>query len=86
METYPGEAVVKEKKFPNSRKPSHQRVSGEFWDLRGQHDREGKSKQTNKQTNPQNTHLTAIASEEVAQMLPPPPGAGQGGSGSIIGA
>ena len=37
METYPGEGVIKEEKFPNTRKPSHQRVCGEFWNLRGQH-------------------------------------------------
>ena len=30
METRPGEGVVKEEKFPNSRKPSHRRVCGSF--------------------------------------------------------
>ena len=30
MKTYPGEEVVKEEKFPNSRKSSHQWVRGEF--------------------------------------------------------
>ena len=29
METHPREGVVKEEKFPNTRKPSHQWVSGE---------------------------------------------------------
>ena len=48
METCPGEGVMKEKKFPNSRKCSHRRVCGEFWNLRGQHNREGENKQTNK--------------------------------------
>ena len=33
METHPGEGVVKEEKFPNTRKPSHQQVCGEFWNL-----------------------------------------------------
>ena len=40
METHPGEGVVKEEKIPNTRKPSHQRISGEFWNLRGQHNQE----------------------------------------------
>ena len=35
METGPGEGVMKEEKFPNSRKPSHNWVCGEFGDLRG---------------------------------------------------
>ena len=38
-ETHPGEGVVNEK-FPNSSKPSQQWVCGEFWNLRGQHNRE----------------------------------------------
>ena len=29
--------VVKEEKFPNSRRHCHQQVCGEFWNLRGQH-------------------------------------------------
>ena len=41
METRPEEGVMKEK-FPNTRKPSHQWVCGEFWNLRGQHNQEGK--------------------------------------------
>ena len=47
METHPGEGVVKEK-FSHSRKPSHRQVYREFWNLRGQHNREEK---TNKQAN-----------------------------------
>ena len=39
METCPGEAVVKEEKFPHSRKPSHRWVCGKFWNLRRQHNR-----------------------------------------------
>ena len=42
MEIHPGEGVVKEEKFPNTRKPSHRQVCGEFWNLRGQHNREEK--------------------------------------------
>ena len=30
---------MKEEKFPHSRKSSHRRVFGEFWNLRGQHNR-----------------------------------------------
>ena len=43
-ETCLGDGVVKEEKFPNTRKPSHRRVCGEFWNLRGQHNQEGKKK------------------------------------------
>ena len=62
METHPGEGVMKEKKFPNSRKLSHRRVYGEFWNLRAQHNQE-------KKKNPQNTCLTSTPSREVAQRL-----------------
>ena len=44
METYPREGVVKEEKFPNTRKCSHQQVCGEFWNLRGPHNLEEKKK------------------------------------------
>ena len=47
MEIRPGEVVVKEEKFPNSRKPSHWRVCEEFWNFGGQDN--GEEKQTNKQ-------------------------------------
>ena len=42
METHPLQGVIK--KFPNTRKPSHQQVCGEFWYLRGQHNQEEKKK------------------------------------------
>ena len=42
MEIRPGEGVVKEEKFPNIRKPSHQQICGELWNLRGHHNQEGK--------------------------------------------
>ena len=35
---------MKEEKIPNTRK-SHQRVCGEFWNLGGQHNWEGKKKE-----------------------------------------
>ena len=41
MENHPGEGVMKEK-FPNTRKPSHLWVCGEFWNLRGKHNWEEK--------------------------------------------
>ena len=44
METCPRQGVVKEEKFPNTRKPSYRQVCGEFWNLRGQHNQEGKKK------------------------------------------
>ena len=57
---------MKEKKFPNTRKPSHQRVCGEFWNLRGQHNPEG-NKQTKK---PHRIRaLTTTPSGEIAQKL-----------------
>ena len=62
METHPGEGVMKEK-YPNTRKPSHRWVCGEFWKLRGQHNLEEKKKKS------QITRLTTTPSEEVAQTL-----------------
>ena len=59
---------MKEEKFPNIRKPSHQLVCGEFWNLGGQHNREGKK---NKKQN--KTHricaLITTPSGEIAQRL-----------------
>ena len=45
MEIHPSKGVLKEK-FPNTRKPSHWWVCGEFWNLRGQHNWEGKKKKS----------------------------------------
>ena len=42
METCPREGVIKEEKFPNTRKTSHWLVCGEFWNLRGRHNWEEK--------------------------------------------
>ena len=58
-------------KLPHSRKPSHRRVCGEFWHLRGQHNREEKKTKQNNNNNPQNMHLTTTTSRdrEVAQVL-----------------
>ena len=65
MEICPRKGVMKEK-FPNTRKPFHWRVCGEFWNLRGEHNWEGEEKK-----NTQNTCLTTTPSGEVAQMLMP---------------
>ena len=56
---------MKEKKFPNTRKPSHRRVCGEFRNLRGQHNWEEKINKSN----PQITHPITTPSGEVDQTL-----------------
>ena len=63
METHPWEGVMKVEKFPNTRKHSHRRFCGEFWNLGGQHYREEKKK------NPQITHLVTTPSREVGWIL-----------------
>ena len=67
METHPGERVMKEEKYPNSRKPSHPRVYGEFWNLRAQCNWE--ETHTHTHTHTQNMRLTTTPSREVAQTL-----------------
>ena len=42
MKTFLLEGVMKVDKFPNTRKPSHWPVCEEYWNLRGQHNREKK--------------------------------------------
>ena len=64
METHTREGVMNVEKFPNTKKPSHWWVCGEFWNLRGQHNWEEKKK---KKT--QNMCLKATPSGEVAQTL-----------------
>ena len=65
---HPRKGVMTEEKFPNTRKPSHSWVCGEFWNLRVQHNWEKKKKK--------NTCLTATPRGEVAQMLASPPASG----------
>ena len=66
METHPREGVMKEEKFPSTRKPSHWQVCGKFRNLRGNIT----SRKTKTKTNtPQNMWLTATPSREVAQTL-----------------
>ena len=64
METYPGEGVMNKEKFPNTRKPSQQWDCGEFWNLRGQHNQEGKQNKTLRIC-----ALTTTPSREIAQTL-----------------
>ena len=66
METHPRKGIMKEK-FPNTRKPSHQRVCGDFWNIRGQHNWEEKTNNNN--NTPQIMCLTATPSREVGQTL-----------------
>ena len=68
MKTCPREGVVKEEKLPNTRKPSHHRVYGEFGNLKGQHNQEGKKK-NKKQTKHRICALTTTPSREIARML-----------------
>ena len=65
MEIHPRKGVLKEETFPNTRKPFNRRVCGEFWNLGGQHNREGKKKKRN----PQVTGLDTTPSGEVDRML-----------------
>ena len=58
--THPAKGLMK--KFLNSRRPSYSWVFGEFWNLRGQHNWEGKEKK-------RNMLLTTTASGQVAQTL-----------------
>ena len=52
METCPGEGVMKEEQFPNSRKLSHCQVCLVFWNLRRQHNQEEKNKKTKTENMP----------------------------------
>jgi len=63
MEACPREGVVKEEKLPNTREPSHQRVYGEFGNLKGQHNQEGEKKKH------RICALTTTPSREIARML-----------------
>ena len=55
METYPGEGVVKEEKFPNTGNPLNSRSVGSFRISEGNITPRKKKKQNH----PQNTHLRA---------------------------
>ena len=68
METHPEEGVVKEEKFPNTRKPSHWWVCKEFWNLKGNITGGQTHTHTHTHTHTQNMLLTATP-REVAQML-----------------
>ena len=82
METHPGEGVAKEEKFPNSRKPSHRWVSGEFWNLRGQHNQEKEKKRKPTEYTP--NHNCQQKSTPDARICHQQVGAGQGGASCML--
>ena len=85
METHSREGVVKEEKFPNTRKPSHWRVCGEFWNLRGHHNLEENKTKQNKTTDyvsNRNTQGKSSPDARVCQQLRA--GAEQGGAGCML--
>ena len=82
METHPRAGVVKEEEFPNSRKPFHRQVYGEFWNIRGQHNWEGKTKNTD---DAPNSNCQQRSSPE-AHVHHQQAGDGQGSMCCIIGA
>ena len=61
----PGERVMKEKKFPHTRKPYYRWVIGELWNLRGERNQKKKKTKNKKQS----MRLTVISSREMAQTL-----------------
>ena len=67
--THPGEGVMKQEKFLNTRKPSHPWACREFWNLREQHNWEEKTKPT--EYEPNRVHHQQL-------------GVGQGSAGCII--
>ena len=73
------------KKFPNSRKPSHEWVCGEFWNLRGQHNWEEEKKKTKKHTEYAPNPNFQWRSSPDAHIRPPQVGARQGGGGCMFG-
>ena len=79
------ERVVKEEKFPNTRKPSHRWVCGEFWNLRGQHNQED-LKQTNKKTPTEYVpnHNSQQKSRPDTPACQQWAGAEEGGAGSML--
>ena len=77
----PREGVITEEKFPNSRKPSHQWVYGEFWNLRAQHNWEAKTKQNTEYMSKHNSQGRSSPNSGVCHQLA---GAGQGGVGCML--
>ena len=80
METHPSEGVVKEEKFPNTRKPSHWRVCGEFWNLGRQHKWEGKKEPTDYTPNCNSQQRSSPEAPVHHQQA----GAEQGGMGCML--
>ena len=80
MDTHPRKGVLQEEKFPNTRKPSHWQVCGEFWNLRGQHKWEEKKKATGYVPN-YNSQQRSIPDASIHHQQA---GAEQGGAGCIV--
>ena len=82
MEICPREGVVKEEKFPNTRKPSHWQVCGEFWNLRAQHNwEENKNKKSTDYVPNCNSHQRSSPNVHVYHQRA---GAGQGGGDCVF--
>jgi len=79
METHPAEEVMKEEKFPNTRKPSHRQVCGEFWNLTGQHNPKEK-----KNTDYAHNRNSQRSSSPDAPICRQRMGAEQGGPGCML--
>ena len=82
MEICPREGVVKEEKFPNTRKPSHGQVCGEFWNLRAQHNwEENKNKKSTDYVPNCNSQWRSSPDAPVCQQRA---GAEQGSTGCML--
>ena len=82
MEIGPGEGVLKKKKFPNTRKPCHQWVCGEFWNHRGQHNWEEKKKKKSTDYTPNhNSQRRSSPDDRIRQQ---PVGDEQGDTGCML--
>ena len=82
METRSGEGVMKEEKFLNTRKASHQWVCGEFWNPRVQNNLEEKKK--TKPTNYTPNHNSQQRSSPDAHIGHQQAGAEQGGASCML--
>ena len=72
---------MKEEKFPNSRKPYHQQVCGEFWNLKRQHNQEGEKKKPTEYTPKCNSQWRSSPDAHVRHQWA---GAGQGEVGCML--
>ena len=68
-------------KFPKTRKASHQWACGEFWNLRGEHNQEGKKKKKEKYTDYMSNGNSQWRSSPDARICLQRAGAEKGGAG-----